>query len=72
MAHQCPYGFEITYKRGNKITNYDTTDDYGTGINYDPINNASDTSDTPPDKPDNNITYDYSIYDLENDYAAID
>ena len=72
MAHQYPYGFEITYRRGNKITNYDTTDDDGTDNNYDPTNNAYDTFDTPPDKSYDNSTYGHSIYDLEKEYTAID
>ena len=71
MAHWYLDGCEITYGRGNVITDNDTAKNDDTDRYYDPSNDASRTSDTPPDTPDNNISDNESIFNLDDKNAAI-
>ena len=73
MAYSYPAGCEITDRRGNIITDNDTTnDDYDeTDGNYDPVNDASDSSDTPPDTHNAKRTDDDYISDLDDDNVTI-
>ena len=73
MARGYSAGCEITYGKGNDITHEEPANDDGDGIDsdYDPSENASNTSDPPPDTPNNINPDDDFIAKLDDDYAAI-
>ena len=63
MVRRCTSGF--------KITDDDTTNDDDTNGEYYPANDASGTSDPPPDMNNYNSTDDESISGLDNENSAI-
>ena len=65
------YYVKIIDTRGNEITDNGTADDDDTIIYYDPVGDASDTYDAPPEIPDKNSADYESIYNLEYDNSVI-
>ena len=73
MANCYPSGCEITDRQGNAIDDNNPANGDGddTDSDYDPDDNYSDTSDPPPDTPnDSNLDYD-SAADLDDGNSAI-
>ena len=71
MARRYPAGFEITYRRGNAITDDDTTNDDDADSDYDPSENDSDTSDPPIYASYDNSTDNEFIANLYDDDTVI-